>query len=72
MSKYVINLGNDVGNTYYIGKWYIFEGEEYPCYTDEINESKFYSSRKRAENAVKSINRKYGMGNCSIVEVGIM
>ena len=25
MSKYVINLGNDVGNTYYTGKWYIVE-----------------------------------------------
>ena len=72
MSKYVINLGNDVGNTYYIGKWYIVEGEEYPCYTNEINKAKYYTSKRRAENAVKSIERKYGMGNCSIVEVGVM
>ena len=72
MTKYVINLGNDAGNTYYTGKWYIFEGEEYPCYTNEINYAKFYTSRKRAENAVKSINHKYGMGNCSIVEVDVM
>ena len=72
MIKYVINLGNDVGHTYYTGKWYIVEGEEYPCYTDEINESKLYTSRKRAENAIKSIERKYSGGNCSIVEVGVM
>ena len=72
MTKYVINLGNDVGHTYYTGKWYIVEGEYYPCYTDEINEAKFYSSRKRAENAIKTIERKYSDGNCSIVEVGVM
>lgn len=40
---------------YYTGKTYIVAGEKYVCSTNDKNEAKLYTSRKRAENAAENL-----------------
>jgi len=42
---------------YYRGNTYTHQGETFPA-TAKLSEAKRYSSKKRAENAVKSLNQK--------------
>lgn len=43
---------------YYVGKTYRYEGENYAICDTDIDKVKKYKSRKRAENACKSLNDK--------------
>ena len=57
---------------YWTGKFYTIQGEIFPCHTsnDITEETKIYSSRKRAENAANNIATKCGyVYDCEIEEI---
>jgi len=45
---------------YYVGKTYIVLSEYYPWVSNNRNEAKKYTTRKRAENACIVLNKKVG------------
>lgn len=64
------------GNGYYTGKKYMckkaYENiDYYPIFSTEIKKAKFYSSKKRAENFIKSFEDINPLDyNWKIIEVG--
>ena len=59
MKKYVIYHSSFIDDTiekgYYQGIYYIFQGSRYGCFTRYVSHAKKYSTKKRAENAIKSL-----------------
>ena len=51
-------VGNKRWDGYYTGDTYIYQGEVYAVCDKEIDKAKKYSSRKRAENAARSLFEK--------------
>ena len=54
---------------YYTGLSYVVQGCKYLIFNPDIEEAKIYSSQKRAENAIKSINKWTCMYNLVVEEV---
>jgi hypothetical protein len=54
---------------YYTGNSYVVQSDKYLVFDKDISKAKLYSSKKIAENAIKSINKWTCMYNLVVEEV---
>lgn len=71
MARYIIkvNYAGYVSSEWYMGRKYVFQGEQYPAIGD-MDDAKRYSNRKRADKVAKSVSRLAGgITSCEVMEI---
>lgn len=68
-TKPYVGNGTSLWDGYYTGDTYQYEGEIYAVANTPISKAKKYSSRKRAENAVESLENKVCNYLFEVVEI---
>ncbi|ARC85660.1 hypothetical protein U732_1101 [Clostridium argentinense CDC 2741] len=59
MSGYIL-LDETNGGGYYLGKKYIFQGCQYPCFANSKEKAKVYKSEKVANKVAEELNWECG------------
>lgn len=47
-----------LGEGWYSGRTYAFQGQQYPCVKNEVQERRTWKTRKMAERAMKTLRKK--------------
>ncbi len=58
MGYILLDKGN--GGGYYLGKKYIYQGCQYPCFADSKEKAKVYKSEKVANKVAEKLNWECG------------